>query len=326
MKLICTAHPHRSSATWIAYFLLSFLLVIAPWRGVASHADSQPNAGRESVEDPLVALNQAFRAAYACCRQSIVDQSGPIILVEGDDLVLLHKGKSTPAKVVPTLYHTLKTVCHVPLAVYVMLLREADHRLGDGSLTELRAYREKLIKAEAFLQSRGLSKESLARQEEITRATLSFLDCVLSHKRVDSDELTKFARGLKPQILANVAEAAHAELDGLDTQVRKWKAELTPDEWSKMHLIIMGSPLPRQGNLATQYFSRLLGEKGEGKRVIYAESIFDEARAVNLLGTHLLDTSIGAAFFADPERMHRDLLSDAAKEQLMKMRWNHGGE
>jgi hypothetical protein len=67
---------------------------------------------------------------------------------------------------------------------------------------------------------------------------------------------------------------------------------------------------------ATQYFARLLGENGEGKRIVYAESIFEESRALNLLGAHLLDTRIGSAFFDDAGRMHRDLLSDAAREYL----------
>jgi hypothetical protein len=47
--------------------------------------------------------------------------------------------------------------------------------------------------------------------------------------------------------------------------------------------------------------------------------LFDEKRALNLLGTHLVDTGIGTYFFDDAERMHRDLLADAAREYLKKM-------
>jgi hypothetical protein len=46
------------------------------------------------------------------------------------------------------------------------------------------------------------------------------------------------------------------------------------------------------------------------------EALFDEGKALDLLGTHLVDTGIGEAFFADPRRMHRDLLSDAAGAYL----------
>jgi len=41
-----------------------------------------------------------------------------------------------------------------------------------------------------------------------------------------------------------------------------------------------------------------------------------EQKALNLLATHQLDSEIAVAFFNDPERMERDLLSDAAAEYL----------
>ena len=53
-----------------------------------------------------------------------------------------------------------------------------------------------------------------------------------------------------------------------------------------------------------QYFARLLGEPGEGQR------------ALDLLGTRRVDAGLGAAFFGDPARLHRDLLGDAAKGAL----------
>jgi hypothetical protein len=255
----------------------------------------------------------------ARCRQRLVNRSGPVILIDGDNLVLLHNGKRREAKVVPDVYHTLKAVSHVPLAVYVMLVPLEDAPLDKECLEGLRAYRQRVVQAELSLKDRGLSEESLLRQHEIIRAALRFLDFALDKKQVTADELCKFTRDLGSKLLANAADAAHAELDGLDKQVRAWRATLTANEWKELHVVIMGSALPRQGNLATQYFAHLLGEKGEGRRIVYAESIFEEAPALNLLGTHLLDTRIGSAFFDDAERMHRDLLSDAAREYLKRI-------
>jgi hypothetical protein len=65
-----------------------------------------------------------------------------------------------------------------------------------------------------------------------------------------------------------------------------------------------------------QYFLRLLHEPAEGGRVVYAETLWEESQAMDLLGTHLLDGSVGEAFFGDYMRMHRDLLGDAAKQYL----------
>ena len=65
-----------------------------------------------------------------------------------------------------------------------------------------------------------------------------------------------------------------------------------------------------------QYFARLLGESGEGRRALHAEGPGAEQRALDLPGTRLVDTGLGAAFFGDPARLHRGLLGDAAKEAL----------
>jgi hypothetical protein len=282
-----------------------------------SAGGAQPAADRTA--DPLVDLNQAVRDAYARARRRLLDRAGPVIIVEGDSLVLLHRGKRREAKVVPDVYHTLKAISHVPLAVYVMLVPPEDVPLDKECLEGLRAYRKLLVQAELALQGRGLSEEARERQRRIIRASVRFLDAALAGKRVGAEDLGKFTRGLGKELLANAADAARAELDALDKQVRAWRATLPAEAWKQLHVVVMGSALPRRGNLATQYFARLLGEKGEGRRIVYAESTFEEPRAVNLLGTHLLDTRIGSAFFDDAERMHRDLLADAATKLLEKM-------
>jgi hypothetical protein len=74
--------------------------------------------------------------------------------------------------------------------------------------------------------------------------------------------------------------------------------------------------MPRAKHTAVQYFARKLGVPGEGLRLVYAEAIDDETKALNLLATHQLDTDIGVAFFNDPDRMMRDLLGDAASIDL----------
>jgi hypothetical protein len=98
--------------------------------------------------------------------------------------------------------------------------------------------------------------------------------------------------------------------------VRAWLATLAGGEWERLAVIALGGQLPRRGDLAAQYFARLLGEPGEGRRIIYAEGLGDVQRAFDLLGTRLVDTGLGAAFFGDPARLHRGLLGDAAKEAL----------
>jgi len=52
---------------------------------------------------------------------------------------------------------------------------------------------------------------------------------------------------------------------------------------------------------------------------VFAESLSEEPRQLDLLGTHLLDRSIGEAFFGEFMRMHRDVLADAGRDYLLKL-------
>jgi hypothetical protein len=276
-------------------------------------------ATQAPTPDPLLALNDAFREAYARCRQQFIDRSGPILVLEGDNLVLIRDGKRTEVRVIPELFHTLKAVSHVPLAEYVLLTPIAGMPLDEATIKNLQVYREHVVRAEATLTTRGLPAAILRRQQEIIKSSLAFLDLVLQRKQVTTAEIETFTREQGPRLLANASDAAHAELDALEKQIKAWKPTFSETEWDKLHVIVMGSALPRVGNLAVQYFAHVLHEKGEGKRILYAEALFEEKRAVNLLGTHLVDAEIGTSFFDDATRMHRDLLADVATEYLKKM-------
>lgn len=91
---------------------------------------------------------------------------------------------------------------------------------------------------------------------------------------------------------------------------------MTAEEWNQLHVVIIGPHMPREDLVVMQYFLRLLHEPAEGRRVVYAESLWEEKQALDLLATHLLDGGVGEAFFGDYMRMHRDLLGDAASRYL----------
>jgi hypothetical protein len=283
-----------------------------------SHADAPPvqAAAAEQPADPLVVLNQSFRSAYQRGRAETLAHAGPVILVEGDNLVLLHDGRRSQVTFMPAAFHALKAVDHVPLALYALLAPFGDGPVSEERLADLRRYRELVVAGRDSLDGRGFSAPVLERQRQILAESLAFLDGVVSRRQADRDEVTAFARRLGPLLLTNADEAARLEIDALHAQTTAWRRGLTADEWRRLHVVVMGAAMPRRENIAVQYYARLLGEPGEGRRIVYAEALWDEAKARDLLGTHLLDTAIGADFFGDDRRMHRDLLADAAAEYL----------
>jgi hypothetical protein len=269
--------------------------------------------------DVLAALNEASRAAYRQGRAEALAAAGPVLLVEGDKLVLVYGIYRSEARFSPDVYHTLKAVSHVPLALFALLNAAADRELSGKRVFDLQRYRTAVTAARDGLDNRGLRAEQLERQGEILKRSLAFLDQVAAAGRVSMKDLKGFTAQLRPLLEANTAEAARAQIDALHRQVTAWRSRFTDAEWEGVTVIVMGRQLPRKDNVAVQYFARLLGERGEGRRIVYAEALFDETQALDLLGAHLIDTEIGAAFFGDRLRMHRDLLADAAREHLDKL-------
>src|SRR5262249_12525181 len=101
-----------------------------------------------------------------------------------------------------------------------------------------------------------------------------------------------------------------------------WRAELTAEEWKSLRILIQGSHMVRQGSLNVQFFARLLGEKGESPRIIYAEGRWEEAQALDLLSLYLMDTRVGAAIFDDPLILTHDLFAEIARARIKEMKFD----
>ena len=305
-----TARRHGKAMTCliaVAALVVGFSIAGAAGGEVAAPAPS----------DPLVALNDAAHAAYLRAKQEALARIGPVIFVAGDNLVLRQGARRTEVRFIPDVYHTLKAVSHIPLALDVMLTPTVDGgRVDDDLLDDLQHYRRLIVAAREHLASLGLTPEQTRRQGEIVAGSLAFIDRLTASRTCPPGSRAGFTHRMSPLVMANANDAAQAALDALDRLVRHWKDQMALAEWDRVTVVVMGQPLPRKDNLAVQYFARLLGVAGEGRRIVYAESLHDEPRALDLLATRLVDTQVGLDFFDDPGRMHRDLLSDAARQYL----------
>jgi hypothetical protein len=266
----------------------------------------------------LTALNDAFRAAYTEAKSRVLASAGPTLIVNGDRFSLLRDGQRLEANAGTPIYDPVKTIAHIPLAIYVTLT-PGDGALDDDRLKTLAGLRELIPPAERSLDTLKLPAATLARQKQIVAAALAFLEGVAGERKFARTALLAFTRRMAPLVMENVAEATRAQLDATHAQVSAWRRDLSPREWSQLHVLIIGPHMPREDLVVTQYFLRLLGEAREGRRVVYAESLWQEPQALDLLGTHLLDGDVGEAFFGDYLRMHRDLLGDAAKAYLPRL-------
>ncbi|HEY1337997.1 MAG TPA: hypothetical protein VGF59_10830 [Bryobacteraceae bacterium] len=284
----------------------------------AAFAQTMPASSSPVQPEALTALNNAFRAAYADAKARVLAASGPTLIVNGDNFSLLRGGKRIEANTGAAIYDPVKTIAHIPLAIYVTLT-PGDGVVDEDRVKTLAGLRELIPPAEASLDALKLSSETLARQKRIVASSIEFCDDVIRRRKFARSELLAFTRRMAPLVMQNVTEAARAQLDAVHARVSAWRRELSPQEWDRLHVVIIGPHMPREDLVATQYFLRLLHEPREGGRVVYAESLWEEPKAVDLLGTHLLDGNVGEAFFGDAMRMHRDLLGDAAKDYIARL-------
>ena len=296
--------------------ILSVLVFLISAAGVPAQTMSVPAGPVQPAA--LTALNDAFRAAYTDAKTRVLASSGPTLIVNGDNFALLRDGRRVEANVGAPVYDPVKTIAHIPLAIYVTLT-PGDGAVDDDRLKTLAGLRQLIPPAERSLDTLKLSAATLARQKQIVAASLAFLDDVTGRRKFVRSLLLAFTRGMAPLVMENVTEATRAQLDATHAQVSAWRRDLSPQEWNQLHVLIIGPHMPREDLVVTQYFLRLLHEPREGRRVVYAESLWKEPQALDLLGTHLLDGSVGEAFFGDYMRMHRDLLGDAASQYLPRL-------
>lgn len=276
--------------------------------------ERRPAAAKNAVPEELEALNGATRKLYAGGRELELSAIPAVIIVSGDDLILRKNDKRVVVTVIPPEYHALKCVAHSMLALFGHLAHEPGKPLGEERIKTLKEYRNILAAAAPATERCGFDPETLARQKRIIERGLAFIDAVLKDGQVSADDLTKFCRASRPDALANAAASARAQLLGIHRQVMAWKKDMTAEEWGALTVIVQGAQTPRVDNAVVQYFARLFGEtRGEGRRIVYAEGLWDEEKALNLLGTLRLDGKLSVAVFNDPFRMYRDLLADVAR-------------
>ena len=277
-------------------------------------------SGQPTEIDPLVTLNNAMRSEYSRAKAQALSKVGPLILIEGTKPVLVENEIRTEAEILPPTYEALKAVAHIPFAVFLMFDQSDFQPLSDTRVSELCEYRTLIVDAAKML--RGFSDAQLQRQQEIIGESLGFLDEAIEKRQTTKQQLDDFARKISPILLANVDEAAKAEIDALHSHVMEWRRKLSQDEWQKIHVLIMSAHMPRDREVTVQYFERALDEPFEGRRIVYAEGLYEEPKAMDLLATHIVDGSAGEAFFGDFMRMHRDLLSDAAAAYIQTLKFD----
>jgi hypothetical protein len=289
---------------------LGALAVVA----LANVATAQPG-----VPDFLADLNQAALGAYHEGRQLLLARTSPIIVVRGDELVLRRNGVESRERFTPPRYHQLKSIAHLALGIHAAVRPKVGEPVDLPLLARLAVLREKAAAAAGRLDELGLAPDSLERQRRFLATSLALLDRLAVAPVVDGAAVEGYGRAVVPLVLASAAEAARLQLDGLHSVVRQWRGTLTPEEWQRLYVVVLGPKTPRPGNLQLEYFAYALGRDAVDRRLIYAEGILDVEDGLQLLAGLLADRAAGRDLFAEERRLERDMMADGAQAHLLRL-------
>src|SRR5262245_57272469 len=88
------------------YQTIAIVLLLAPPAGAAIGQAPAPPAPRAApAADPLTTLNETFRAAYRRNKEATLARGGPVILMEGDIMVLKRGDQRQEVQYTPAVYH-----------------------------------------------------------------------------------------------------------------------------------------------------------------------------------------------------------------------------
>jgi hypothetical protein len=300
--------------------LLASTLPAAAQMGASDTARDQQKAttvgADASQSDALTTLNNEFRSVYKQAKEHLAEETTPLIMCIGNHMVLIDQNDREQVDFIPPKYTQLKVVDHVPLALFILLDGRCDKPLSAETQQELDKIKILVAAVRPSLTTLGLDVPTQARQYQLLDLSIGFLERVLGQKQVSKQQLVSFCRELEPMIMKNVDQAVAAQLEIIDRTVGQWKEKIGAERFKKLTVIIVSGHMPREKHTCFQYFSKLLHVKREGLQIIYSEGPDEEKAARDLVGTHVLDASIGETFFKEKLRMHRDLLSDGAAHYL----------
>lgn len=277
-----------------------------------------PAAADPAADAALNDLNKSARAIYGAGKAKLLARTDPVVIVAFDDLVLRRGGQETRVNFTPPAYHRLKSIAHIPLGLYGALAPatgQADESWRPA-VAELRA---RAVAVREVLGRLDLAPAQVARQRELIDLSVAFIDRTLAAGRVEQAAIVTYGRAVAPLVLANASDAARLQLDGLHAAFEPWRRQLSAEEWARLHVLVLGSKMPRPGNLQFSYFVYAMGAEAVDRRLVYAEGIYSPDGAKQLLGTLVTDRGLAEAYFDDPMRMDRDLLADAAEAHLLRL-------
>lgn len=285
---------------------------------------------RPPLSGPFAAANVGFHETYTRLVEQVLVQLGesvPVVVLIGDDAMLLWDGEEQRAPIIPARYHELKALAHLAFGVQLTLMANGRGRLTELTANELHKKRAQIREAQTAANSTSctstLTIAPKAPAELLCRAR-ALVDRVLEEGAVDFERLHEHVRALASHAVQTAQLAVSIELEQLHALLGRWRSDLGEEHWAGLYVVICGAHQPRYREATCQYFGQLLHQpEGYGAeredRLVYGEGLCDVNGALDLLARHIVDQRASNLLFGDRRRLQEDLLADAARTEVLKL-------
>jgi hypothetical protein len=273
------------------------------------------------MTEVLERLDARFVRIYEAARaERLARERHKGLIVIHEDVLLLYRGEEPVRQFTglePPLYDKMKTLGHIPLAVFCLLHAAKDGALPPSLKARLVSYRALLDSAGAALDvAEEVAAGILPRPIGIHAMAMAFLGTVITAGAASRQALHRFTHGVCADVDIVLAAAAKAQLAACERTMAQVRALLSAEEWARLRVLILGPYMAKQGQIFLQYFAKLLNTTASGdRRLVYFDGDDLEA-AYERFGTATLDAEAAQAIFGNRRRLHRDVLADATREYL----------
>ena len=192
--------------------------------------------------------------------------------------------KDRPVEMVaPTsvMYEMEKMLAHLPMGVFFLISPYFDnvaHR-PEGWEEPLLEYQQHVETIQERLQKSDIREATSIRANKMLDMVHQYLQDCLAHGAGDAQSYSAFAHKIIPYVAEAMKAAVRSQIEAGLSAMNKWKKELGPQEWDRLHVLIPVVWPVAQGNPRRQLFEHLMTPERAKTNIfeVHARS-HDEAR------------------------------------------------
>lgn len=250
----------------------------------------------------------------------------------GRYILLVNMSKTLSSKPTPEIYEISKSIAHIPLGIWAIIIRYAkDAKVGEWK-SELKNYSETISKALHNLPKLELESDIQNDMTKIIGVMNGFIEQSLKNGEFTLDAFREASYSVNEQIVKLQNIAAETQVYAFTKLLTEWKSEVGEENWRNLHAVISAQWTLSTDNVHQLIISNMMSSPDLAAQNIFVTSMplsgIDEARALcgRILGDRIMAKDI---LSQETERgreniyslsTSRDLISVAAMEVIEKMK------